>query len=265
MRYTLDDLREADVVYALRMQHERMDQAFVPSLREYASVYQINGRRLGPRQVLMHPGPVNRGVELSGEVVDSPQAVITAQVEAGVVVRMAVLYEVLAGAREPRPRRPSRSSREAPMTARLVPPTAARTADLLVRGAHVLDPREGIDGVHDVLVRDGRIAEIGAPGSAAAPDGAEVVDGQRPAPAAGLRRPARAPAHARPGAQGGPRDRHARGRRGRLLRRRRDAQHRPRRRLARRSCARCTTPPPATRASRSASCRRSRAGCRATS
>ena len=88
----------ADVVYALRMQHERMDQNFVPSLREYAANYQINGRRLGPHQVLMHPGPVNRGVELSGEVVDSPQAVITAQVEAGVVVRMAVLYELVAGA-----------------------------------------------------------------------------------------------------------------------------------------------------------------------
>jgi aspartate carbamoyltransferase catalytic subunit len=99
VRYTLDELGEADVVYALRMQHERMDQAFVPSLREYASVYQINGKRLQPQQVLMHPGPVNRGVELSGEVVDSPQAVITTQVAAGVVVRMAVLYEVLAGAR----------------------------------------------------------------------------------------------------------------------------------------------------------------------
>lgn len=78
------------------MQHERMDQAFVPSLREYAAWYQVNSRRLRPDQVLMHPGPVNRGVELSGEVVDSPQAVITAQVAAGVVVRMAVLYEVLA-------------------------------------------------------------------------------------------------------------------------------------------------------------------------
>jgi aspartate carbamoyltransferase catalytic subunit len=99
VRYTLDELGAADVVYALRMQHERMDQAFVPSLREYASVYQINGKRLQPQQVLMHPGPVNRGVELSGEVVDSPQAVITTQVAAGVVVRMAVLYEVLAGAR----------------------------------------------------------------------------------------------------------------------------------------------------------------------
>ena len=103
VRFTLDELPQADVVYALRMQHERMSESFLPSLREYAAWYQINGRRLGPRQVLMHPGPVNRGVELSGEVVDSPQAVITAQVEAGVVVRMAVLYELLAGAREQQP------------------------------------------------------------------------------------------------------------------------------------------------------------------
>ena len=105
VRTTLDDLREADVVYALRMQHERMAEAYVPSLREYASVYQIDGRRLGPRQLLMHPGPVNRGVELSGDVVDSPQSLILEQVAAGVVVRMAVLYEVLASARtgEPAP------------------------------------------------------------------------------------------------------------------------------------------------------------------
>jgi aspartate carbamoyltransferase catalytic subunit len=75
----------------------------VPSLREYAAQYQINGRRLSARQVLMHPGPVNRGVELAAEVIDSPQAVIGQQVEAGVVVRMAVLYEVLAGARAEQP------------------------------------------------------------------------------------------------------------------------------------------------------------------
>ena len=72
VRYTLDELHRADVVYALRMQHERMSETWVPSLREYAAWYQINGRRLTPRQMLMHPGPVNRGVELSGEVVDSP-------------------------------------------------------------------------------------------------------------------------------------------------------------------------------------------------
>src|SRR5919199_5220895 len=101
--YTLDRLPEADVVYALRMQHERMSASFVPSLREYAAVYQIDGRRLGPRQLLMHPGPVNRGVELSAEVIDSPQALIGQQVAAGVVVRMAVLYECLAGRDAHRP------------------------------------------------------------------------------------------------------------------------------------------------------------------
>ena len=99
--YTLDDLPSADVVYALRMQHERMGESFVPSLREYAAQYQIHGRRLGARQVLMHPGPVNRGVELAAEVIDSPQAVIGQQVAAGVVVRMAVLYELLAGRAAP--------------------------------------------------------------------------------------------------------------------------------------------------------------------
>ena len=96
VRTTLDDLREADVVYALRMQRERMGESYVPSLREYAAAYQIDGRRLGARQLLMHPGPVNRGVELSGDVVDSPQSLMLEQVAAGVVVRMAVLYEVLA-------------------------------------------------------------------------------------------------------------------------------------------------------------------------
>ncbi len=95
VRYTLDEVGEADVVYTLRMQQERMKGELVPSLREYAARYQINGRRLGPGQLLMHPGPVNRGVELSAEVIDSPQALIVDQVESGVVVRMAVLYELL--------------------------------------------------------------------------------------------------------------------------------------------------------------------------
>ena len=94
---TLDGLENADVVYVLRMQQERMRDSFVPSLREYASRYQINPARLNPNQLLMHPGPVNRGVELSGEAIDSPQALIGAQVRAGVAVRMAVLYELLVG------------------------------------------------------------------------------------------------------------------------------------------------------------------------
>jgi aspartate carbamoyltransferase catalytic subunit len=97
--YELDGLGEADVIYALRMQRERMRESFVPSIREYAARYQIDSRRLTPRQLLMHPGPVNRGVELSGEVIDGPNSLVTEQVESGLVVRMAVLYELLAGGR----------------------------------------------------------------------------------------------------------------------------------------------------------------------
>jgi aspartate carbamoyltransferase catalytic subunit len=92
---SLQNITEADVVYVLRMQHERMRDSFVPSLREYAARYQISAADLRPGQLLMHPGPVNRGVELSADAIDSPQALIGEQVKAGVVVRMAVLYEVL--------------------------------------------------------------------------------------------------------------------------------------------------------------------------
>jgi aspartate carbamoyltransferase catalytic subunit len=95
--YDLDRISEADVVYALRLQTERMSEAFVPSLREYVARYGIDGRRLEPRQFLMHPGPVNRGVELAAEVIDSPQALIVEQVASGLVVRMAILYELLTG------------------------------------------------------------------------------------------------------------------------------------------------------------------------
>jgi aspartate carbamoyltransferase catalytic subunit len=94
---TLDRLAEADVVYVLRMQQERMRDSFVPSLREYAARYQISAARLRPGQLLMHPGPVNRGTELSADAIDSDQALIGEQVKAGVAVRMAVLYELLVG------------------------------------------------------------------------------------------------------------------------------------------------------------------------
>jgi aspartate carbamoyltransferase catalytic subunit len=91
----------ADVVYALRMQNERIDQPYLPSLREIRRTVPDQRPAAAPPPGLMHPGPVNRGVELSGEVVDSPQAVITAQVEGGVVVRMAVLNDLLEGAQAP--------------------------------------------------------------------------------------------------------------------------------------------------------------------
>ena len=91
------DLEEADVVYVLRMQQERMapGEAFIPSLREYTALYGITPERVRPGQVVMHPGPMNRGVEIDARVADSEAALVIDQVRAGLVVRMAVLYDVL--------------------------------------------------------------------------------------------------------------------------------------------------------------------------
>jgi len=102
LRYDLIGMEKADVIYSLRMQHERMAGGDVPSLREYTSLYGITPSRLKSHQLVMHPGPVNRGVELDGAVVDSEQCLMNDQVAAGVAVRMAVLYELLAGERAER-------------------------------------------------------------------------------------------------------------------------------------------------------------------
>lgn len=103
--YSLDGVGEADVVYALRMQNERMEDSFIPSIREYSWFFQVDLRRLSPGALIMHPGPVNRGVEISAEATDSDRSLILDQVAAGVVVRMAVLYEVLAASRAGEPLR----------------------------------------------------------------------------------------------------------------------------------------------------------------
>jgi aspartate carbamoyltransferase catalytic subunit len=97
--YDIADIASADVVYVLRMQRERMlpGEAYVPSLREYTLRYGIDSSRLRPGQVVMHPGPMNRGVEISDEVADSAVSLVSAQVRAGLIVRMAVLYDLLAG------------------------------------------------------------------------------------------------------------------------------------------------------------------------
>jgi aspartate carbamoyltransferase catalytic subunit len=95
--YDIETIRSADVVYVLRMQQERMEAGsnFVPSLREYAARWGVTSARLRPGQKVMHPGPMNRGVEISPEVADSVDALIEHQVRAGLVVRMAVLYDLL--------------------------------------------------------------------------------------------------------------------------------------------------------------------------
>jgi aspartate carbamoyltransferase catalytic subunit len=91
-------LPKVDVVYLLRMQRERMTESLVPSLREYTRGYGMTRRRvdlLADEAVIMHPGPMNRGVEIAAEVADLPRAVVTNQVRNGVAVRMAVLYLLL--------------------------------------------------------------------------------------------------------------------------------------------------------------------------
>lgn len=102
VRHSLDGIDSADVIYLLRMQNERMGDNFVPSIREYARLFQLNSRRLGARQLVMHPGPVNRGVEISSDVIDSGQSLISEQVASGLVVRMAILYELLTGSDDSR-------------------------------------------------------------------------------------------------------------------------------------------------------------------
>ena len=91
-------IEDMDVVYVLRIQAERMGagEAYVPSLREYTSLYGITPERVRPGQVVMHPGPMNRGIEIDPRVADSDAALVIDQVRAGLVVRMAVLYDLVA-------------------------------------------------------------------------------------------------------------------------------------------------------------------------
>jgi aspartate carbamoyltransferase catalytic subunit len=102
--HDLDDvLPKADVVYLLRMQRERMTEALLPSLREYTALYGLTPRRaqlLADDALIMHPGPMNRGVEIGAEVAELPRSVITRQVANGVAVRMAVLFLLLGSGAE---------------------------------------------------------------------------------------------------------------------------------------------------------------------
>ncbi len=89
-----------DVVYLLRIQLERAEGASIPSLREYARFYGMNAERMKlmkPEAMIMHPGPMNRGVEITSEPADSPRSLILDQVNSGVAVRMAALYLLLGG------------------------------------------------------------------------------------------------------------------------------------------------------------------------
>jgi aspartate carbamoyltransferase catalytic subunit len=101
--YRLDEaLIGADVIIMLRLQRERLGQALLPSIREYAKLFCLTPERLKlakPEAIVMHPGPLNRGVEISPSVADSAAAVILDQVTNGVSVRMALMY-LLSGSGE---------------------------------------------------------------------------------------------------------------------------------------------------------------------
>src|SRR6185503_10443547 len=102
--YQMDEALEgADVVMMLRIQLERQQEAFFPSVREYFRYYGLSTERLRaakPDAIIMHPGPINRGVEIASEVADGPYSVILDQVTRGVAVRMAVLFLLTGGNKE---------------------------------------------------------------------------------------------------------------------------------------------------------------------
>jgi aspartate carbamoyltransferase catalytic subunit len=99
MTSDIDAIGDADVVYVLRMQNERMEPGanYVPSSREYTARWGITPERLKASQKVMHPGPMNRGVEIDARVADSAASLVETQVRSGLVVRMAVLYDVITG------------------------------------------------------------------------------------------------------------------------------------------------------------------------
>jgi aspartate carbamoyltransferase catalytic subunit len=93
-----------DVLYMLRMQNERMSEALVPHLREYTARFGLTPQRaarLAPHTLVMHPGPINRGVEIAVDPAELPGAVITQQVTNGIAIRMAVLFDCLAANQDP--------------------------------------------------------------------------------------------------------------------------------------------------------------------
>ena len=137
----LDDvIADLDVLYLLRMQQERMTEALVPSLREYTSRFGLTparAERLPEHALIMHPGPMNRGVEMAVDPTELPGSVITQQVTNGIAVRMAVLFDLLGS---------GANLEERVMT------------QLLITGGTVLDQTG--ERRADVRVADGVIAEV---------------------------------------------------------------------------------------------------------
>ena len=174
----------------------------------------------------MHPGPMNRGVEIDPRVADSDAGLVIDQVRAGLVVRMAVLYDLLVSGPVP-----VETAVEVGMSASAGRSGKTGVDDVVIRGARVLDPREGVDAILDVRIDNGTITQLGSDVDA---NGHRIIDGSglvlAPAfvdPHVHLRTPGRE--------RGDDRDRDGGGRSRRLLRDPRHAEHRPDRRRSRRA------------------------------
>ena len=147
-------LRDADVVMALRIQRERMSSGLLPSMREYAARYGLTRERLAlahPGALVMHPGPMNEGVEIAPDVAAGAQSVITEQVTNGVAVRMALLY-LLAGTHGTgrRDRRADRDRRR----------VSGSGPDLEISRAWLVDPAAGREGPGEIVVIDGILETV---------------------------------------------------------------------------------------------------------
>ena len=128
-------LGHVDVCYLLRMQRERMNEALIPSLREYTTRFGLDAARadrLGDGALIMHPGPMNRGVEIAGDVAERPNAVVTEQVANGVAVRMAVLFLILGPGRHALP----------PTTTAIASEPEPQGLDAAAAGARATDSHE---------------------------------------------------------------------------------------------------------------------------
>ena len=151
----IDAIADADIVYVLRMQKERMlaGANFVPSLREYAARWGITPERVRKGQRVMHPGPMNRGVEIDPRVADSGVSLVIDQVRSGLIVRMAVLYDLL----------DDRAGRSRVLSDGGGVMLAGRTGtdNVVIRSARLVDRVEGLDATLDVRIDNGVIAQIG--------------------------------------------------------------------------------------------------------
>ena len=132
-----ESLADADAVMLLRIQHERQSSSHFPSLSEYTKMFGLNADRnkwLKPNALILHPGPINRGVEIDSELADSERAVILDQVKNGIAVRMAILYLCAQKAGGMK-----------------------KMTDCRLKGARLIDPSQNLDEIRDLTVANGRI------------------------------------------------------------------------------------------------------------